>query len=155
VTVAATNSASASSLMVTGYPSMCSTSTSRPCAEAMPVSTSVMPWRTFARASGEKERTVASKWADAGMTFSAVPAWKLPTVTTTGSKMSWLRVTRVDNAVTISHAAGIGSLALCGREPWPPRPRTVTRTRSAADISAPRRPLNTPYGSRAALTCSP
>ena len=71
----------------------------------MPVSTSVMPWRTLALAAAEKERTVASKCADAGMMFSAVPAWKLPTVTTTGSKMSCARVTRVDNAVTISHAA--------------------------------------------------
>jgi hypothetical protein len=66
---------------------------------------------------GENERTVARKLASSGITLSAVPAWKLPTVMTTGSKTSNLRVTRVWSAVTISQAAGIGSAARCGWEP--------------------------------------
>ena len=69
------------------------------------------------RAALENDRTVASNIAFAGMTLSTVPAWNWPTVTTTGSKISKYRVTNVSIAVTISHAAGIGSLARCGAEP--------------------------------------
>jgi hypothetical protein len=73
------------------------------------------------------------------MTLSIVPAWKLPTVTTTGSNTSNARVTSVCSAMTISHAAGIGSFARKGVEPCPPAPRTTTRSVSDAAHSAPRR----------------
>ena len=56
------------------------------------------------------------------MMLSAVPEWNDPVVTTTGSQMSMFRVTNVSIATTISHAAGIGSFAKCGAEPWPPTP---------------------------------
>jgi len=61
-----------------------------------------MPWtrssstgRTLSCVACEKVRIVASKCAVSGMMFSFVPAWKEPTVTTIGSKMSNLRVTAV------------------------------------------------------------
>ena len=47
---------------------------------------------------GENVRTVATKRASSGITLSAVPAWKVPTVTTTGSKTSNCRVTIVCSA---------------------------------------------------------
>src|SRR5579863_6174285 len=71
---------------------------------------------TFVRAAGENERIVALNQALSGMTLSMVPAWKVPTVMTTGSNTSNSRVTSVCRAVTISQAAGIGSAALCGAE---------------------------------------
>src|ERR1700759_2385760 len=73
------------------------------------------------------------------MTLSVVPAWKLLIVTTTGSNTSNRRVTMVCSAVTISHAAVIGSAARWGWEAWPPRPRTVTRRMSAAASIGPGR----------------
>ena len=63
---------------------------------------------------------MASKVASSGITFFTVPAWKLPTVITTGSKTSKRRVTKVCSAVTISQAAGIGSVLWCGAEACPP-----------------------------------
>ena len=57
---------------------------------------------------------MARKCASSGITLSAVPAWKLPTVITTGSNTSNRLVTSVCSAVTISQAAGIGSWARCG-----------------------------------------
>ena len=54
---------------------------------------------------------VTSSLASSGMTLFVVPAWKLPTVMTTGSKMSKRRVTSTWSAVTISHATGMGSAA--------------------------------------------
>ena len=44
------------------------------------------------------------------------------TVTTAGSNTSTRRVTIDWNAPTISQAIGIGSLAWCGIDAWPPRP---------------------------------
>jgi hypothetical protein len=70
---------------------------------------------------------VARKVAESGITLSVVPAWKLPTVMTTGSNTSNLLVTIVCSAITISQAAGIGSAARCGWEACPPRPCTVTK----------------------------
>src|SRR5579875_3422982 len=95
--------------------------------------------RTRSRDSGENDRTVARKLAWSGMTLSVVPAWKLPTVMTTGSNTSNVLVTSACRAVTISQAAGMGSAAACGREPCPPRPATVTRSVSAAAIIGPGR----------------
>ena len=69
---------------------------------------------------------MASNLASSGITLFTVPAWKLPTVITTGSNTSNRRVTNVCSAVTISQAAGIGSALCWGAEAWPPRPRTVT-----------------------------
>ena len=60
-----------------------------------------------------------------GMTLLVVPAVTRPTVTTTGSNTLWRRVTMFCSARPISNAAGIGSIASCGAEAWPPRPLTV------------------------------
>ena len=83
------------------------------------------------------------------------PAWKLPTVTTTGSKTSNVRVTIVCSAVTISAAAGIGSLARCGDDPWPPAPITLTYSAAEAAISEPARPAQTPASNHLENTCRP
>lgn len=97
---------------------------------------------------------VAAKTASSGMTFSAVPAWKLPTLSTTGSKTSNRRVTMACRVSTASQAAGTGSSAECGLDPWPPRPRRVTSSVSQAAITGPGRVATSPDGSRAAPTCS-
>ena len=125
-----------------------------PCAAAISWTTRTADSRTRARDSGENERMVTSSLASSGMTLFVVPAWKLPTVMTTGSKMSKRRVTSTCSAVTISQATGIGSAAWCGWEPWPPRPVTVMSSDSAAAIIGPCRVLNTPKGSSADATCS-
>ena len=96
---------------------------------------------------------MARKVASSGITLSVVPAWKLPTVITTGSNTSNFLVTSVCSAVTISQAAGMGSAARCGDEACPPRPRTVTVIWSAAASIAPGRVENVPHGSRSAVTC--
>ena len=101
------------------------------------------------------ERAVAKNLAWSGMTLSVVPAWKLPTVITTGSNTSNFLVTSVCNAVTISQATAIGSAARCGVEACPPRPCTVTVIWSAAASMAPPLVENVPHGSRFELTCSP
>ena len=101
------------------------------------------------------ERAVARNLAWSGITLSVVPAWKLPTVITTGSNTSNFLVTSVCSAVTISHATGIGSAARCGIEAWPPRPCTVTVIWSAAASIAPGRVENVPQGSRCDVTCRP
>ena len=98
---------------------------------------------------------VALSSAAAGMMLSAVPAWKLPTVMTTGSNTSNRRVTSVCRAVTISQATGIGSAARLGRDACPPRPRTVTSSWSAAASWAPGRPANTPARISDDETCRP
>ncbi len=120
----------------------------------MPSQTRTDSARTCSCAAGENDRTVASNVASSGMTLCAVPAWKAPIVMTTGSKTSNRRVTNVCRAVTISHAAGIGSFARCGEEPWPPEPRTVTRRTSAADMTGPGRVANRPAGSIPDVTWS-
>ena len=97
---------------------------------------------------------MASKLASSGITLFTVPAWKLPTVITTGSNTSNRRVTSVCSAVTISHAAGIGSALCCGAEACPPRPRTVTYRMSAAARAGPGRTANTPWPNRWEKTCS-
>ena len=74
------------------------------------------PSRPASGAAGENERTVASKRASSGMMLSAVPAWKLPTVITTGSKTSNAARHHASAARSPSRsAAGIGSRARCGR----------------------------------------
>jgi len=84
-----------------------------------------------------------------------MPAWNMPTVTTTGSKMSNRRVTNVCSATTISAAAAIGSLARCGVEPCPPDPCTVTPSTPLPAISVPGRVVNTPRGTSEDITCMP
>ena len=100
------------------------------------------------------DRAVARNVASSGITLSAVPAWKLPTVITTGSNTSKCLVTSVCSAITISQAAGIGSAARCGVDACPPRPRTVTVIWSAAASIGPPLVENTPHGSRFEVTCS-
>src|ERR1022692_4910818 len=73
---------------------------------------------------------------------------------TTGSNTSKRRVTSVCRAVTISQAAGMGSLVRCGREAWPPCPRKVTSSTSAAAMIVPGLVAITPAGQSDAATCS-
>ena len=89
------------------------------------------------------------------MMLRLVPAWKLPTVTTTGSKMSNWRVTMTSSASSISAATMTGSLARCGAEPWPPTPCTVTMSPSLEAISVPGRVVKTLRGSLLDTTCIP
>src|ERR671927_286621 len=58
-------------------------------------------------------------------------------VRTVASNVSMDRVIATCSAVTISHAAAMGSRDRCGVEPCPPRPVTVTNTPSDAAISGP------------------
>jgi len=98
---------------------------------------------------------VASTYASSGITLRFVPARSTPTVTTIGSKIENSRVTVVCSAVTSSAAAGTGSFAPCGAEPWPPLPRKVTAKLSEAASIVPGLVANRPYGSRAEKTCMP
>ena len=98
---------------------------------------------------------MASKCASSGMMLRLVPAWNEPTVTTTGSKTSNRRVTRVCSAVTISAATVTGSLARCGIDPCPPSPRTVTCKPSLAAMSVPGRVTKEPCGTSELITCMP
>ena len=81
-----------------------------------------------------------------GTMLSATPPAILPTVSTTGSKTSKVRVTIDCSARTISQAAGMGSRVRNGAEPWPPSPTTRTRTSSTAAMSGPGRPNHIPRG---------
>ena len=103
----------------------------------------------------ENVRMVASMLADSGMMLRLVPAWRTPTVRTTGSNTLNWRVIMTCRAVTISAAAVTGSLAECGAEPWPPAPRTVTVSASDALSITPDLVQNRPWGSRAENTCMP
>ena len=58
-------------------------------------------------------------------------------MTTTGSKTLYARVTMVCRARTISHAAGIGSLAPVRRRAVAAGAATVTKNSVAAGISVP------------------
>lgn len=68
--------------------------------------------------SAENALTVPWNRAVSAITLGRrVPAWNVPTLITTGSNGSNILVTMVWRAVTISHAAGTGSLARYGAEP--------------------------------------
>ena len=75
-----------------------------------------------------------------------VPAAIFTTVSTTGSQIENCRVSAFWNARTISQATGTGSWARSGADPCPPTPRTSTNSSSAAAISGPGRPNQTPRG---------
>src|SRR6185312_3730502 len=89
------------------------------------------------------------------MTLRLVPPLIVPTVITTGSKMSNVRVTVVCSATIIWAAATIGSRAWCGAEPWPPSPCTVTKSPCDADRMVPGRLENSPDGRWFENTCMP
>jgi hypothetical protein len=152
--VAAANAASAASLTVTGYSVLYSAATSSPCDSPRLITSCGISSRNRSRASRLYDRAVPRNVASSGITLSVVPAWKLPTVTTTGSNTSNFLVTIVWSAITISQAAGIGSSARCGWEACPPLPRTVTVIWSAAASIGPGRVENMPSGSLVDVTCS-
>ena len=99
------------------------------------------------RISGEKVRSVAASCPESGMMLSLVPAVTRPTVRTTESKASKVRVTIVCSASTISQTTGTGSALRCGVDPCPPRPETVIVTVSAPAINGPGRADQWPRGS--------
>ena len=80
------------------------------------------------------------------MMFSFVPPAMRPTVITTGSRASKERVTAVCSSETMAHSAAIGSRDRWGAEPWPPSPRTVTWSSSAAAYCEPGREVQVPRG---------
>ena len=75
------------------------------------------------------------------------PAWIEPTVTTATSRGSTSRETIVCRRMTVAAAMTTGSIVACGREPWPPRPRSVTVSPSEAAICVPGRTPIVPAGS--------
>ena len=81
------------------------------------------------------------------------PAWIEPTVTTATSRGSTSRETIVCRRITVAAAITTGSIVECGREPWPPRPRSVTVSPSDAAICVPERTPIVPAGS--GVTCWP
>ena len=56
------------------------------------------------------------------MTFSLVPAWSAPMVTTTASVGATSRETMVCSRITVDAAMTTGSMLACGIEPCAPRP---------------------------------
>ena len=96
---------------------------------------------------------MASNDAVSGMTLRLLPPLTFPTVITTGSKMSNVRVTVVCRARIIWATTTIGSLARCGAEPCPPAPRTVTKSPCDADMMVPGRLQKTPVGRWLENTC--
>src|SRR3546814_9163125 len=74
------------------------------------------------------------------MILFVVPAAFFAIVTTAGSKTEMRRVTIVWIAVTIAQATGIGSIASCGIDAWPPAPLTVIERTSDEASSGPARP---------------
>ncbi len=68
------------------------------------------------------------------------------TVITAGVNTSTRRVTQVCSAGTMAQATGIGSLASCGIEAWPPLPRIVILSTSAEAMIGPPLVAITPLG---------
>ena len=66
------------------------------------------------RVASLKHRRVPLNETVSGITLVVVPPWICATVNTAGSNTSMLRVTMDCSASTVSHAAGIGSLAQWG-----------------------------------------
>ena len=93
-------------------------------AAAIPSATRLIPSCTFFRVAALIARMVPSMRATSGMTFVAVPAMSRVTVITAGSQISIRRVMSACNAVTISHATGMGSRVRNGSDAWPPLPLT-------------------------------
>src|SRR3546814_20936148 len=77
------------------------------------------------RRCGDRVRIVSSISAVSGMMWFVLPAAIFAMVITAGSKTEMRRVTIVWIAVTIAQATGIGSIASCGIEAWPPAPLTL------------------------------
>ena len=90
-----------------------------------------------ARVSAETVRIVPSISTVSGMMLLVVPPLIRAIVRTAGSNTSTERVTAAWSASTSSAAVGIGSRARCGRDAWPPRPRTVPLIASAEARSGP------------------
>jgi hypothetical protein len=146
--VAEAKAASAASLTVTGYTRSYLVVTVRPWAAAMPSQKRTRPVAILSCTAWSNVRTVATSSADSGMMFDAVPAWIEPTVMTAGSKASIVLVRKACSPRLISQMAGIGSLAWCGAEPWPPAPWTVAVNTSEAASRGPGRVANEPVGQR-------
>ena len=124
---------------MTGYPRTISTSAVHPWAAATPSATVWMRSITAVRVCSLKQRSVPSAVTDSGITFVVVPPRIRAIVSTAGSNTSTLRVIIDWSASTTSHATGIGSLAQCGVDACPPRPRTVMNTSSAEAMAGPGR----------------
>ena len=67
-------------------------------------------------------RTVSCSLTSSGMMLCLVPPWIEPTVTTAGSSGLCSRETIVCRPRSMRAAMTIGSIVVCGVEPWPPLP---------------------------------
>ena len=89
------------------------------------------------RTSGLNERMLRPMVANSGITFDAWPACTEPIVTTAVCVGSMLRETTVCKAMIKLPAIITGSTAWWGLAAWPPRPMTLMRQLSEADMKAP------------------
>jgi hypothetical protein len=101
---------------------------------------------TRLRTPASNVRTLSLMIASSGITFSFVPAWSEPTVTTADSAAATSRETTVCNRITVAAAITTGSMLACGIEPCAPRPNRRICRLSAAEVIAPVRPATTPAG---------
>jgi hypothetical protein len=95
------------------------------------------PSSSFARTSGLYERMVPRTCTVSGMMFPTVPPWIAPIVTTPNSFGSFSRLTTVCTSTMKRAAMAIGSMALSGAEPWPPRPLNRISSASELDDTGP------------------
>ena len=91
-------------------------------------------------------RRIPVSFASSGRMFPAVPLWKLPTVTTTGSVGDVRRLEMVCRAVTVCAPATMTSVPRWGFAPWDPRPRMVTAKGLDAAQMGPLRTDRVPVG---------
>ena len=92
---------------------------------------------TRCRTASSKVRTLSLITASSGITFSLVPAWSAPTVTTTASDGPTSRETIVCNRNTVEAAITTGSMLACGIEPCAPRPNMRIWKLSPAEVTTP------------------
>ena len=121
-------------------------SASTPMAEAIPDTMSRKSFFTRSRASPPMVRRIPLSSAVSARIFPAVPLWKEPTVTTTGSVGAVRRLAMVWSAVTIWEPATITSVPKWGLAPWEPRPRSVTEKGLEAAQIGPGRTDTVPVG---------
>ncbi len=101
---------------------------------------------TRSRAGPPMVRRMPVNTAVSGRMLPAVPLWKEPTVTTTGSVGEVRRLEMVWRAATIWAPATITSVPRWGLAPWEPRPRRVTEKGLEAAQMGPERTETVPVG---------
>src|SRR5262249_35143488 len=108
-----------------------------PAAIASPFAMRTMPSRMCLRTESLVVRTVICNFTSLGMMLCLVPPWIEPTVTTAGSRGLVSRLTSVCRSSTMRAAMTMGSMVVCGAEPWPPLPWTTMSTESTLASASP------------------